>query len=157
MSNQPATSLEPSEELARLRDDLIAFYRPAGSQERMVVERIALAQQSMLRAARLEASLFASAPEGELYTILETEAFKIFLRYQAQAERSYRLAVKELKALREDRLFLSAAQLAAPVLQPQRAAAPSSPPRAQAAGSSASAIPSPAASRALPENLALRL
>jgi hypothetical protein len=47
--------LEELEEVAHLRDDAIAFYQPLNSQELYAVERIALAQQSMLRAARLEA------------------------------------------------------------------------------------------------------
>jgi hypothetical protein len=103
MPQQPAA--EPSGELARLREDLVAFYRPFDSQERLAVERIAMAQQSMLRAARLEASLFASAPPDAPHTILETEAFKVFLRYQAQAERSYRRAVAELMDLIANRDF----------------------------------------------------
>ncbi len=155
MSNQPPTSVEPPEELARLRDDLIAFYRPVGSEERMAVERIALARQSMLRAARLEASLFANPPGDQLYSVLETEAFKVFLRYQAQAERFYRSAVKELLSRQAERPFLSAAPVQpAPARQPQLAAtaapaAPSSPPRTP--------TPAPAATRASAGNLALRL
>jgi hypothetical protein len=47
--------LEELDEVAHLRDDAIAFYQPLNSQELYAVERIALAQQSMLRAARLEA------------------------------------------------------------------------------------------------------
>ncbi len=156
MSNQPPTSVEPPEELARLRDDLIAFYRPVGSEERMAVERMALARQSLLRAARLEASLFANPPGDQLHSVLETEAFKVFLRYQAQAERFYRSAVKELTSLQTERLFLSAAPMQpAPARQPQpivtaKPAAPPSPPRTPA--------PAPAAAaRASAGNLALRL
>ena len=155
MSNQPATSVEPPEELARLRDDLIAFYRPVGSEERMAVERIALARQSMLRAARLEASLFANPPGDQLHSVLETEAFKVFLRYQAQAERFYRSAVKELMSRQAERPFLSPAPVQpAPARQPQPSAtaapaAPPSPPRTP--------TPAPAATRASAGNLALRL
>jgi hypothetical protein len=47
--------LEELDEVAHLRDDAIAFYQPVNSQEIFAVERIALAQQSILRAARLEA------------------------------------------------------------------------------------------------------
>ena len=47
--------LEELDEVARLREDAIAFYQPLNSQELFAVERIALAQQSILRAARLEA------------------------------------------------------------------------------------------------------
>ena len=153
MPNQPATSVEPSEELARLRDDLIAFYRPVGSEERMAIERMALARQSMLRASRLEASLFANPPGDQLYSVLETEAFKVFLRYQAQSERFYRSAVKELLSLQAERPFLSAVpDQPAPArqAQPQAPAVPPSPPRAP--------TPAPAAAaRASAANLALRL
>ncbi|HTX34673.1 MAG TPA: hypothetical protein VME43_06620 [Bryobacteraceae bacterium] len=145
MPNQTPTSVEPVEELARLREDLIAFYRPVGSQERLAVERIASARQSMLRAARLESSLFASAPEGELHTILATEGFKVFLRYQAQAERSYRCAVKELMDLRTDRLSVPAV----PELPVARKPQPVPPPPAAASAA--------AASRGNAVNLALRL
>jgi hypothetical protein len=103
MNKQPATPADLPEELARLRDDLIEFYRPVGSQERMAVERLALAQQSMLRAARLEDSLFANPPGKELHSVLESEAFKFFLRYHAQAQRTYSTALKELMLLRSQR------------------------------------------------------
>ena len=154
MSNQPP--LEPTGELARLREDLIAFYRPSNSQERFAVERVALAQQSMLRAARLEASLFASAPADAPHTILETEALKFFLRYQAQAERSYRRAIEELKDLIADRAPAATAEPPAPARKPQPVAtptapSPSSPPRAAAASAK------PTASAATLGNLALRL
>ncbi len=143
MPNQPLTPVEPAGELARLREDLIAFYRPVGSQERLAVERIAFAQQSMLRAARLETSLFQSPPEGELHTILETAGFKAFLRYQAQAERLYRRAVDELLSLQAERPPVPFPQPAAPQPQPVPPAKP--------------AAASAAASRAPLGNLALRL
>jgi hypothetical protein len=44
--------LEELEEVAHLRADLIAIYQPANSQEMFAIERIALAQQAMLRIAR---------------------------------------------------------------------------------------------------------
>jgi hypothetical protein len=50
--------LEDIDEIAHLRDDAVAVYQPVNSQELFAVERIALAQQSMLRAARLESGLF---------------------------------------------------------------------------------------------------
>jgi hypothetical protein len=52
--------LEDLQEVANLRDDLIAVYQPVNSQELFAVERMALAQQAILRAARLEAGLFTS-------------------------------------------------------------------------------------------------
>ena len=45
--------LEEIDEVARLREDLIAVYRPVNSQELFAVERIALAQQGLLRVERL--------------------------------------------------------------------------------------------------------
>ena len=50
--------LEELDEIARLREDLIACYQPVNSQELFAIERIALAQQSLLRAARLETGMF---------------------------------------------------------------------------------------------------
>lgn len=55
--------LEEYQDVARLIVDLAAVYKPANSQELLALERIALAQQSMLRAARLESGLFTSAFE----------------------------------------------------------------------------------------------
>jgi hypothetical protein len=116
MSKQPI--IDPTGELARLRDDLIAFHKPVNALERFAVERIAFAQQSMLRAARLEASLFASAGD-DLQAFLETAAFKVFLRYQAQSERLHRRAVEELMALQAQRPAVPAPQPAAPAARPQ--------------------------------------
>ena len=53
--------LEALDELAHLKDDLMAVYQPVNSQELFAIERIALTQQTLLRAARLEAGLFTSA------------------------------------------------------------------------------------------------
>ncbi|HXB70385.1 MAG TPA: hypothetical protein VNY05_19205 [Candidatus Acidoferrales bacterium] len=53
--------LEDINEIAHLRDDAVAVYQPVNSQELFAVERIALAQQSMLRAARLESGLFTTS------------------------------------------------------------------------------------------------
>ena len=53
--------LEDLDEIARLKADLISVYQPVNSQELFAVERIALAQQSLLRVARLEAGLFSAA------------------------------------------------------------------------------------------------
>jgi hypothetical protein len=49
---------EGVQDVAQLREDLMAFYRPINSQELFALERMALAQASVLRAALLEASLF---------------------------------------------------------------------------------------------------
>ncbi len=53
--------LEEHDEIARLRADLFALYQPQNSQERFALERMAIAQQMILRAARLESGLFAEA------------------------------------------------------------------------------------------------
>ncbi len=50
--------LEDLDEVAHLKTDLVAVYQPINAQELFAIERIALAQQSVLRAARLEAGLF---------------------------------------------------------------------------------------------------
>jgi hypothetical protein len=50
--------LEDVQEVANLKDDAVDFYQPVNSQELFAVERIALTQQALLRAARLEAGLF---------------------------------------------------------------------------------------------------
>jgi hypothetical protein len=50
--------LEDVEEVAELRDRAVAFYKPANSQELFAIERIAITQQAMNRAARLEAGTF---------------------------------------------------------------------------------------------------
>jgi len=53
--------LEDLQEVAHLKEDLVALYRPVNSQELFALERLALAQQALLRAARLEAGLFTTA------------------------------------------------------------------------------------------------
>ncbi len=50
--------LEDLNEVAHLTADLTALYQPVNSQELFALERIALAQQALLRAARLESGLF---------------------------------------------------------------------------------------------------
>src|SRR5579885_2046630 len=53
--------LEDVNEIANLKADLVGFYKPINSQEMFALERMAIAQQLMLRAARLDAGLFTSA------------------------------------------------------------------------------------------------
>ena len=50
--------IEEVQAVAHLRADLVSVYQPVNSQELFAIERIALAQQTLLRAARLEAGLF---------------------------------------------------------------------------------------------------
>jgi len=58
--------LEDLNEVAHLRADLIAVYQPVNSQELFAIERIALAQQAILRAARSRSSK-GSKPCGPHY------------------------------------------------------------------------------------------
>src|SRR5438270_25448 len=53
-ANFAVVRLEDLQEVAHLRAGLIAVYQPVNSQELFAIERIALAQQAMLRTARLE-------------------------------------------------------------------------------------------------------
>ena len=50
--------LEDLDEVAHLRADLVSVYRPVNSQELFAIERMAIAQLTILRAARLESGLF---------------------------------------------------------------------------------------------------
>jgi hypothetical protein len=54
----PVVRLEEIDEVDRLRADAIAAYKPVNSQETFAVERIALAQQGLLRAERLHSGMF---------------------------------------------------------------------------------------------------
>src|SRR5437899_6770682 len=58
--------LEDLDEIARLTADLAAVYQPVNSQELFALERMALAQQDILRAARLEAGLFTACLDQAL-------------------------------------------------------------------------------------------
>jgi hypothetical protein len=50
--------LEDLQEVDHLRADLLALYQPVNSQELFAIERLALTQQAILRASRLETGLF---------------------------------------------------------------------------------------------------
>src|SRR5882672_2065995 len=50
--------LEELDEIANLKQDLVAVYQPVNSQEIFALEQMALAQQTMFRAARLESGFF---------------------------------------------------------------------------------------------------
>ena len=67
--------LEDLDEVAHLRADLIAVYQPVNSQELFAIERIALAQQAILRAARLETGLFTTC----LNEALDSDGNPVFL------------------------------------------------------------------------------
>jgi hypothetical protein len=50
--------LEDLQDVEHLMDDLVAAWQPVNSQELFALERMAIAQQTLLRAARLESGLF---------------------------------------------------------------------------------------------------
>src|SRR6266704_899360 len=50
--------LEDLDEIARLKQDAVSVYQPVNSQEMFALEQMALAQQTMFRAARLESGFF---------------------------------------------------------------------------------------------------
>jgi hypothetical protein len=89
--------LEELDEVARLKDDLIATYQPVNSQELFAIERIALAQQTLLRAARLECGLFTQALDQALThddqpLVLPTEELTHDIEVTRQQNRNYALA-----------------------------------------------------------------
>ena len=53
--------LEDLQEIGRLKFDLVSVYQPVNSQELFALERMALSQQAILRAARLESGLFTTS------------------------------------------------------------------------------------------------
>jgi hypothetical protein len=103
--------LEDVLEIARLKSDLISFYQPVNSQELLALERVAIAQQAMLRAARLEAILLTTCIEatepydncslavGFLRLARQSNGWSRFLRYQDAAECQYRRALEDFASL----------------------------------------------------------
>ena len=117
-------------ELADIQADLVSVYQPVNSEELAALERIALARQALLRVSRLEAGLFSCGvneavdsdaafrtqpnlditlhqgfnhilADGFLRILHQNpDAWKLFLRYQAQAQRNYRHAIEDLDRLR---------------------------------------------------------
>jgi hypothetical protein len=84
-STYAVVRLEDLNEVAHLREDLVNLYRPVNSQELFAVERIALAQQSILRAARLEAG-FLSNCLGESFDTNGQSRFPMNPRLTADIE-----------------------------------------------------------------------
>jgi hypothetical protein len=58
--------LEDLNEVAALREDLVNLYHPVNSQELFALERVALAQQAILRAARLESGFLSNCLSDSL-------------------------------------------------------------------------------------------
>jgi hypothetical protein len=67
-TNFAVVRLEDLQEVDHLRADLVAVYQPVNSQELFAIERIALAQQALLRIARLESGLLTSCLNDALDT-----------------------------------------------------------------------------------------
>jgi len=65
-ANFAVIRLEQLDAVARLKQDLVAAYQPVNSQELFAIERIALAQQALLRCATLESGLFTSCLNAAL-------------------------------------------------------------------------------------------
>ena len=127
-ANFGVIQLEDLQEISRLKDDLASTWPPTNPQEVFAIERLAIAQQALLRAARLESGLFMAClhrvqvtghnqdsetlrplncnfrvAEGLHRMSTDSQAWSHFLRFQAQTQRHYRYAVEEferLKALR---------------------------------------------------------
>jgi hypothetical protein len=75
--------LEDIQEVATRRPDILADFRPANPQESFARERLAVAQQTILRA------------ESFHRITRQSNSWTLFLRYQAQTERLYRRALEE--------------------------------------------------------------
>ena len=98
--------LEDLQAVAHLKADLLAVYRPVNSQELFAIERIALAQHALLRAARLETGLFtfcldlALDPSGNPITLM-TEALVGDLEITRAQNRNFALAEGFRRMVRE--------------------------------------------------------
>ena len=67
--------IEDRDAVDRLRADLITVYQPINSQELFAIERMALAQHTLLRLARLEAGLCAVALNRALINLEDEQPF----------------------------------------------------------------------------------
>ena len=65
-STYTVVRLEDLHEIDNLKEDLFAVYQPVNSQEVLALERMANAQQAMLRASRLEAGMFTTCLDDVL-------------------------------------------------------------------------------------------
>ena len=119
-------TVEDRKAVERLREDLLAHYKPANSQEIFAVERIALTQHALLRLARLEVGICNVALEKYdspgadskpkeamprpyclargFHDMNPDRTWILFLRYQAQAERNHRRAIDDLERLRQQNM-----------------------------------------------------
>src|SRR4029077_9476356 len=58
--------LDDLDEIARLKQDIVAVYQPVNSRELFALEHMAILQQTLLRAARLESGFFTSCLDRSL-------------------------------------------------------------------------------------------
>src|SRR5205823_5067627 len=102
--------LEELDEIARLKQDIVAVYQPVNSQELFALEQMALAQQTMFRAARLESGIFVTCLDmalnrddgtpftpmtPELLDDCDIETARVQNRNYALADGFHRLARKD--------------------------------------------------------------
>ena len=110
-SHFAVSRLEDLQEIARFKEDAVACYRPVNAQELFAVERIALAQQMILRAARLEAGLFTDALNeavdggGRPITPMSEEMIGGDLPITRAQNRNYALAEGFRRVVRESNVF----------------------------------------------------
>jgi len=133
---------EDAAELAQLREDLVAFNQPINSQELVVIDKIARAQQAILRAYRLESAIFASLlnpataaegeppsanPLGDNFLRMDHKIWSGFLRYKTHADNAYHRAMDELDRYKSIRHLLPPSQRQLPT-EPSVRNEPTAPP-----------------------------
>ena len=106
--------LEELDEIARLKHDLLAVYQPGNSQELFALEQMALAQQTMFRAARLESGIFTTCLEmalnhdGTPFTPMSPELvgdLSLDIEIARAQNRNYALADGFHRLVRKDNTF----------------------------------------------------
>jgi len=106
--------LEEFDEIARLKHDLLAVYQPVNSQELFALEQMALAQQTMFRAARLESGIFTTCldmalnHDGTPFTPMSPELvgdLSLDIEIARAQNRNYALADGFHRLARKDNTF----------------------------------------------------
>ncbi len=90
---------EDQDKFAALCQTFIKIEQPSDEIERILVRRLAEHQWLITRAMRFQNHCFSANSH-----ILATGAFSVYLRYQAQHERAFYKAMKELRTIRELKL-----------------------------------------------------
>ncbi len=95
--------VEEADAVAKLKDDLIAFYQPLNSQELFAIERIALAQHALLRPARLETGLLSRGVDESLHWAKQPENLSDYLQLDSDQQdalaRGFRRVGSDILAL----------------------------------------------------------